>query len=302
MAFNTLVVDIHPYVADEIFAKEEGLFGRRLVAGAFVFSAGIGLVATNWLQAFSYGYDRLRFIKPVFIGDSIYTIRTNLAKEPKYEERGLTRAKLRSIQGTKGELVLIASTSRRSSTAIPRQRARASEGVRSVRVDSASRLAMTTDLRGMAWDHPRARDPLAAISAAWSKTNGVAVHWDARPLKDFEDQPLEELASRYDLVLIDYPFVGVAAKSGLIWCAVNDWVDAAYLADQGEHSVGPSFASYDWAGKQWALAIDAACQVSAVRDDLWRAAKLGALPSTWDQVAQLAAANVAMPGAGSRCR
>jgi len=71
MAFNTLVVDIHPYVADEIFAVEEGLFKRRLVAGAFVFSAGIGLVATNWLQAFSYGYDRLRFIKPVFIGDTI---------------------------------------------------------------------------------------------------------------------------------------------------------------------------------------------------------------------------------------
>ena len=35
MAFNTLVVDIHPYVADEIFAREEGLFGKRLVAGAF---------------------------------------------------------------------------------------------------------------------------------------------------------------------------------------------------------------------------------------------------------------------------
>jgi multiple sugar transport system substrate-binding protein len=159
---------------------------------------------------------------------------------------------------------------------------------------------MTTTLRGMAWDHPRARDPLAAISAAWSKKNGAAVHWDARPLKDFEDQPLEELASRYDLVLIDHPFVGVAAKSGLL-VAVNDWVDAAYLADQSEHSVGPSFASYDWGGKQWALAIDAACQVSAVREDLWRAAKLGALPSTWDQVAQLAAerrnarSRIAMP-------
>lgn len=104
-AFNTLVVDLHPYVSDEVFAREEGVFGRRLVAGAFVFSAGIGLVATNWLQAFSYGYDRLRFIKPVFIGDSIYTIRTNLAKEPKYEERGLTRAKYEVFNG-EGEIVL----------------------------------------------------------------------------------------------------------------------------------------------------------------------------------------------------
>ena len=84
----------------------KGIFGRRLVAGAFVFSAGIGLVATNWLQAFSYGYDRMRFIKPVFIGDTIYTIRTNLAKEPKYADRGLTRAKYEVFKGA-GELVLV---------------------------------------------------------------------------------------------------------------------------------------------------------------------------------------------------
>lgn len=105
MTFNTLMVDIHPYVADKVFAEEEGLFGRRLIAGAFVFSAGIGLVATNWLQAFSYGYDRLRFIKPVFIGDTIYTIRTNLEKQPKYEDRGLTRAKYEVFKG-EGEIVL----------------------------------------------------------------------------------------------------------------------------------------------------------------------------------------------------
>jgi acyl dehydratase len=36
MAFNALVLDMHPYVADEIFAKQEGIFGKRLVAGAMV--------------------------------------------------------------------------------------------------------------------------------------------------------------------------------------------------------------------------------------------------------------------------
>jgi acyl dehydratase len=89
MAFNALVMDMHPYVADEIFAKEEGVFGRRIVAGAFVFSLGLGLVANNCVTAFSYGYDRLRFIKPVFIGDTIYTIRTNLRKKPRTETMGL---------------------------------------------------------------------------------------------------------------------------------------------------------------------------------------------------------------------
>jgi len=36
-----LVLDMHPYVADEPFARC-GLFGRRLVAGAMVFSVGLG--------------------------------------------------------------------------------------------------------------------------------------------------------------------------------------------------------------------------------------------------------------------
>ena len=63
--------------------RSEGIFGKRLVAGAFVFSAGLGLVATNCINAFSYGYDKLRFIKPVFIGDTIYSIRT----QPRQERR-----------------------------------------------------------------------------------------------------------------------------------------------------------------------------------------------------------------------
>ena len=142
-------------------------------------------------------------------------------------------------------------------------------------------------VRGMAWDHPRARNPLEAISAEWSKRRHARVHWDARPLKDFEDQPLEELAATYDLVLMDYPFVGHAATSGHI-VPVNAWVSAEYLADQREHSVGPSYGSYSWDGRQWALAIDAACQVSAVREDLWRSLRLGALPETWTHVAELA--------------
>ncbi|MCW3113081.1 MAG: MaoC family dehydratase [Segetibacter sp.] len=105
MQFNALVLDMHPYVADEIFAKEEGIFGKRLVAGAFVFSAGLGLVATNCVTAFSYGYDKLRFIKPVFIGDTIYTIKTDLDKKPKYADMGLYTASYEVFKN-EGELVL----------------------------------------------------------------------------------------------------------------------------------------------------------------------------------------------------
>lgn len=105
MQFNALVMDLHPYVADEIFAREEGVFGRRLVAGAMVFSLGLGLVATNCVNAFSYGYDRLRFIKPVFIGDTIYTIKTDLDKRPKYKDMGMYRASYEVFKN-EGELVL----------------------------------------------------------------------------------------------------------------------------------------------------------------------------------------------------
>jgi acyl dehydratase len=105
MAFNALVMDMHPYVADEIFAGEEGVFGRRIVAGAFVFSLGLGLVANNCVTAFSYGYDRLRFIRPVFIGDTIYTIRTNLDKKPRTDTMGIVRVSYEVFKHP-GELVL----------------------------------------------------------------------------------------------------------------------------------------------------------------------------------------------------
>ena len=91
MLFNSLVMDMHPYVADDRFAKERGVFGKRLVSGAQVFSYGLGLMAHNNIHTFSYGYDRLRFIKPVFIGDTIYTIRTQLEKRTKSRDMGLVR-------------------------------------------------------------------------------------------------------------------------------------------------------------------------------------------------------------------
>jgi acyl dehydratase len=105
MLFNSLVMDHHPYVSDERFAAEEGVFGKRLVAGAMVFSYGLGLAATNCLNSFSYGYDRLRFIAPVFIGDTIYTIRENLEKEVHNHEMGKIRVSYSVYKG-EGEQVL----------------------------------------------------------------------------------------------------------------------------------------------------------------------------------------------------
>lgn len=106
MQFNAMVMDFHPYVADEIFAREEGLFGRRIVPGAMVFSYGLGLMAHNNTKTFSYGYDRLRFIKPVFIGDTIYVMRTLLEKRPKYKDMGLFKVSYEVFRADDEELVL----------------------------------------------------------------------------------------------------------------------------------------------------------------------------------------------------
>ncbi len=105
MLFNAIVLDMHPYVADDVFAREEGVFGRRLVAGSMVFSLGLGLMAHNCIHTFSYGYDKLRFIKPVFIGDTIYTIRTNLEKTPRNPKMGMVRVSYEVFK-MPGELVL----------------------------------------------------------------------------------------------------------------------------------------------------------------------------------------------------
>jgi len=105
MLFNAIVLDMHPYVADDVFAKEEGVFGKRLVAGAMVFSLGLGLMAHNNIHTFSYGYDKLRFIKPVFVGDTIYTIRTQLEKWPRYPEMGMVKVSYEVFK-MPGELVL----------------------------------------------------------------------------------------------------------------------------------------------------------------------------------------------------
>lgn len=70
-----------------------GPFGKRIAHGALVFSISTGLsVQLNQIQdtviAF-YGVDKLRFIKPVFIGDTIHVVKKVVEKQQKGERRGL---------------------------------------------------------------------------------------------------------------------------------------------------------------------------------------------------------------------
>jgi acyl dehydratase len=63
--------DFYPHHMDAEWCKNQD-FGQRIAHGTLIFSVAVGMTAGEVNpEAFSYGYDRLRFIKPVFIGDTI---------------------------------------------------------------------------------------------------------------------------------------------------------------------------------------------------------------------------------------
>ncbi|GKX33586.1 MAG: ABC transporter substrate-binding protein [Rhizobiaceae bacterium MnEN-MB40S] len=141
---------------------------------------------------------------------------------------------------------------------------------------------MTTQLKGMTWSHPRGYDPMVACSRLWKERTGVEIDWDKRSLQDFESFPVEELARTYDLIVIDHPHVGeITAQSCLTPLDIaGREKERGALADG---SVGGSYPSYTWQGRQWAFPIDAAAQVMAWRPDL-----IAEAPRSFDEVIALA--------------
>ncbi len=139
-------------------------------------------------------------------------------------------------------------------------------------------------LKGMTWDHPRGFDPMVATSESFKKkhNNFTSITWDKRPLQAFADRPIEEMTEDYDLIVIDHPHVGEVAVNGLL-----DYFDKPQYFDQlsklKKESVGNSHQSYFINDHQWALAIDAATQVSVFRKDL-----INFLPSSWNELVELA--------------
>lgn len=139
-------------------------------------------------------------------------------------------------------------------------------------------------LKGMTWSHPRGYDPMVATAAEWQRRTGVEIAWDQRSLQDFESFPVEELARQYDLIVIDHPHVGqVTAEKCLLPLDVTG--REAERAALAAGSVGQSYPSYNWEGRQWAFPIDAAAQVQAYRPDL-----VDRPAETWPEVLALARA------------
>jgi 3-hydroxybutyryl-CoA dehydratase len=89
--------DFSPNHVDEEYMKS-GRYGRRIAHGVLMM-AYMSTCSTKFVESIgnhphvSYGYDRVRFVKPVFIGDTIRVEYTVAEREP---ARRMLRAEVRA--------------------------------------------------------------------------------------------------------------------------------------------------------------------------------------------------------------
>ena len=98
-----------PHHMDAEWCKTQP-FGARMAHGTLIFSVGVGMTAGEINpRAMSYGYDRLRFVRPVFLNDTIRarTSIKELRDDPKRKAHGIVVEGLEVIN-QRDETVLVA--------------------------------------------------------------------------------------------------------------------------------------------------------------------------------------------------
>jgi len=157
-------------------------------------------------------------------------------------------------------------------------------------------MTETIILKGITWDHSRGYCPMVATAQRFLETHPyVKIEWTKRSLQDFADEHIDKLAVKYDLLVIDHPWAGYIADTGII-LPLNKYLPALFLEDQETHSVGKSYESYNFDGNQFALAIDASTPVASSRPDLIKKLNIS-LPRTFEELLELADKGlVTMPG------
>lgn len=99
--------DFFPHHMDEAWCNTQP-FKHRIAHGTLIFSIGIGLTAREINEvAMTYGYERLRFIKPVFIGDTIRTTVTIKEKKDHKKPGYGIITELVEVTNQNNELVLV---------------------------------------------------------------------------------------------------------------------------------------------------------------------------------------------------
>jgi acyl dehydratase len=85
-------------------------FKQRIAHGTLIFSVAVGMTASVINPvAMSYGYDRLRFLQPVFIADTITVKLTisDMKDHPRRSDHGIVTEHL-EVFNQQGTLVLVA--------------------------------------------------------------------------------------------------------------------------------------------------------------------------------------------------
>ena len=78
--------DFFPHHMDAEWVKTQE-FKERIAHGTLILCVAIGMTANEINPvAFSYGYDRVRFIRPVYIGDTI-TVTASITEKRDYPKR-----------------------------------------------------------------------------------------------------------------------------------------------------------------------------------------------------------------------
>ncbi|TDX01367.1 MaoC family dehydratase [Dinghuibacter silviterrae] len=99
--------DFYPHHMDEEWCKQQP-FKKRIAHGTLVFSVAVGMTAGVINEvSMTYGYDRLRFLQPVFIGDTLrvkVTVRER--KEHKRPGYGLVTEGL-EVFNQRSDLVMV---------------------------------------------------------------------------------------------------------------------------------------------------------------------------------------------------
>lgn len=102
--FAGLSGDFHPlHMSRE--AGEASDFGERVAHGNLVFSVAEALIADMNPKGFSYGYDDLRFVDPVCIGDTLTVHREIVDRESYNEDLGRVVYRY-EVENQDGETVL----------------------------------------------------------------------------------------------------------------------------------------------------------------------------------------------------
>jgi acyl dehydratase len=99
--------DFFPHHMDAEWCATQD-FKQRIAHGTLILSVGIGMTATTINpRSMSYGYDRVRFIRPVFIADTITVTATITQKRdhPKRKTHGIVVEAV-DIANQRGETVL----------------------------------------------------------------------------------------------------------------------------------------------------------------------------------------------------